>query len=165
MTFAWGAESWPISRAGAALFGEIELSVPTETDSFTVARYRGQGCRSLTALGRHLVAVHLGYDFASELARPAQPRLVRRRSARERILFACARTTLAVRCERVKKPTAHSPSNACRRGVGSRHRVEAFGDGRGLSRALNQRGICAVPVVWMPTVGNCRSQMPMREPR
>jgi hypothetical protein len=43
-------ESWPRSRASAAAsFGEIELSVSTETDSFIVARYRGQGCRSLTA--------------------------------------------------------------------------------------------------------------------
>ncbi len=56
MTFSWGAESWPISRAGAALFGEIELSVPTETDSFTVARYRVQVLSVADRKVRHVVA-------------------------------------------------------------------------------------------------------------
>jgi hypothetical protein len=62
-------ESWPSSRANAAVsFGDIELSVSTEIDSFTVTRYRGQRLSVADYRGRHLVAqVHLGHDLASEI--------------------------------------------------------------------------------------------------
>ena len=80
-------ESWPIRRSSAAAsFGEIELSVSAETDSFTVARYRGQVCRSLTARGPAPCRTGSSRPQPRVLpAQPAQPRLVRHRGARKRI--------------------------------------------------------------------------------